>query len=75
MGVTGASEKLVKVKSCGVSANDGKWLTITQQQNAALATVLTAVGLAKKLKLNADFALGSTSGATTGPITTIYLDQ
>jgi hypothetical protein len=75
VGITGASEKLVKVTSCGSATNNGKWLSITNQPNASLATVLTAVGLVKKVKLNADFAGGSTDGSTTGAITTIYLDQ
>jgi hypothetical protein len=75
VGVTGASGKLVKVQSCGAAANNGIWLHIVSQPNASLSTLLTALGLAKKVKINADFALGSTTGLTTGPINTIYLDQ
>ena len=76
VGVTGATGKLVKVTACEEdSTNSGKWLSITNQPNASLATVLSALGMAKKLKLHADFASGSANGTTTGAIETMYLDQ
>lgn len=75
MGVSGASTQSIKITSCGISSNNGKWLSITQQENASLATLLTALSLGKKVKINADYALGTTSGSAFGPINTIYLDQ
>lgn len=74
VGVNEISEKLVKVQACGAAANNGKWLIIVNQPNASLSIFLTAKGLATKVKINADFALGSTSGATKGPIKAVYLD-
>ncbi len=75
VGVTGSDTTIFKVGTCDTSANDGKWLAITQQKDRSLATLLTGVSLTKSLKINADFAAATTSGTVYGAVTTLYLDQ
>ena len=75
LGVAGESDNLVKVKSCGNQGNNGKWLIVRSQKDTSMATLLTALSLNKKVKLNADFAGGSGDGSSYGTIWTIYLDN
>ena len=75
LGVNGASDNLLKVKSCGNSSNNDKWLRVTSQKDTSMAVLLTALSLNKKVKLNADFANGTTNGSSYGSIWVIYLDN
>ncbi len=75
LGVAGTSDNLLKVTSCGSSSNNGKWLIVRSQKETSMATLLTALSLNKKVKLNADFANGSSNGSSYGTIWTIYLDN
>lgn len=75
IGVAGDTDNLFKVTSCGTSANNGIWLQLVKQKDTSMATLLTALSLGKKVKINADFAAGSTGGSSYGPVETIYLDN
>ncbi len=75
IGVAGAGDNLFKVTACGVAANDGIWLQLVQQNDTAMATLLTAFSLGKPVKINADFAAGSTNGSSYGPVETLYLNK
>jgi hypothetical protein len=75
IGVAGDSDNLFKVKSCGIASNDGKWLQLVKQKDTSMATLLTALSLGKKVKINADFAAGDTVGSSYGPVETLYLNN
>lgn len=75
IGAAGDADNLLKVTACGVAANNDKWLKLVKQKDTAMATMLTAFSLDKKVKLNADFAAGNTSGSAYGPVETIYLSK
>ena len=75
IGAAGDADNLLKVTECGKSANNDKWLTLVKQKDTAMATMLTAFSLGKKVKLNADFAAGNTTGSAYGPVETIYLSK
>ncbi len=79
VGVAGTDENFFKVGVCDGSndtaagVNDGKWLTLVQQQDTSMATLLTAFSLGASVKVNADFATASTDGSALGAVETIYL--
>lgn len=75
IGVTGDSDNLLKVENCDKSSHNDMWLSLTKQKDTAMATLLTAFSLGKKVKINADFASASTDGSTYGAVETLYLSN
>ena len=75
IGTSGDSDNLFKVTGCKISANNDKWLKLVKQKDTAMATLLTAFSLGKKVKLYADFGAATTSGSSMGPVENIYMDK
>jgi len=75
IGTSGDQDNLFKVTSCKNSANNDKWLKLVKQKDTAMATLLTAFSLGKKVKLYADFGAATTSGSSMGPVENIYMDK
>ncbi len=75
LGVSGSAKKLIKIDSCGFLYNNDKWLTVTNQENASLATLLTALSLGKKVKMQAHYNTANTITDSGSNINIIYLDQ
>ena len=75
IGVTGSSDNLIKVKSCDNGGNNGKWLALVDQKDTAMATLLTAFSLNKRVKFNADFIAASKDGSVYGDVWTLYLND
>ncbi len=73
IGVHSNSENLIKVSSCDNGGNNGKWLTLVNQKETSMATLLTAFSLNKRVKFNADFVNATTTGSTYGAVWTLYL--
>ena len=48
-------------------------MTLTQQKDTAMATLLTAYSLGAKVKVNGDWASADTTGSSLGSVETIYL--
>ena len=75
IGTSGDTDNLFKVTGCGNSANNDKWLQLVKQKDTAMATLLTAFSLGKKVKLYADFGVATTTGSSMGPVENIYMDK
>ena len=75
LGVTGTSDNLIKVTSCDNGGNNGKWLTLVNQKDTSMATLLTAFSLNKRVKFNADFVNASKDGSVYGVVWTLYLNN
>ena len=75
IGVAGDSDNLFKVENCDQSAHNGMWLTLTKQKDTAMATLLTAFSLGKKVKISADWASATDTGTSYGAVEVLYLSN